>query len=252
MCFRKSGRLDRELTSRQVPGDLQKLLDDDSVKTVSQNVRSQLANTAETAQSKNLHLLLHALRLFIDAHHLPPISPTLPDMHSSTTSYIALQNLYKAQHLADLAAYRSLLRKVLEKVGLSGDAIPEEEVEGFVKGSGGVSIINGSALRERKEIKGSLRELIGMSVRVRSVFQLNGDSETSFVPDAEPEQLRVASHLAMIAAERFYTANGRWPGTVKDWTADVTAMEAFIRADITSVTSDKEMPEELAKCIAET
>jgi amyloid beta precursor protein binding protein 1 len=84
----------------------------------------------------------------------------LPDLHSSTTAYIALQNLYKAQYQADLARFKELLAGVLEGLGLPPDAIPDEEVEGFVKNTGGMAIVKGRPLRESKEAKGLLAEAI--------------------------------------------------------------------------------------------
>ncbi len=82
-------------------------------------------------------------------------------MHSSTSSYIALQNLYRGQYREDLGRFREILSGVLEKAEMTSDTIPEEEVDGFVKFTGGVGIITGTSLRNRKEIKGTLRETIG-------------------------------------------------------------------------------------------
>jgi len=82
-------------------------------------------------------------------------------MHSSTTAYIALQNLYKDQHKSDLAKFRTILASVLDEVGLPADAIPDDELEGFVKNSSAVAIIKGTPLRESKEGGARLKEAIG-------------------------------------------------------------------------------------------
>ncbi|WVF70271.1 hypothetical protein IAT40_005060 [Kwoniella sp. CBS 6097] len=167
----------------EVPWEIKQLLDDESVKNVSSG-------------SKNLHILLNTLAQFVASPpYLPPTSPSLPDMHSSTTSYIALQNLYKAQYQADLARFRSLLSEVLGKIGLAEDSIPIEEVEGFVKNIGGVGIIRGRALRESKEGAGAIQTEI-------AEFDAESESATCF-----------AMHLALLASERFYTTHRRWPGT---------------------------------------
>jgi amyloid beta precursor protein binding protein 1 len=84
-------------------------------------------------------------------------------MHSSNTSYIALQNLFKAQHLSDLAEFRGLLEGVLEGICLPGDAIPDEEVESFVRGTGSVAIVKGNSLRKGREGNEALRSMIGAS-----------------------------------------------------------------------------------------
>jgi amyloid beta precursor protein binding protein 1 len=117
--------------------------------------------TEADQQSKNLHILLHALGEYLKTHPLPPISPTLPDMHSSTTAYIALQNLFKDQHRSDLAEYKSVLGSVLERLGMLPDTIPDEEVEGFVKNSSAVAIIKGAPLSESKRPKDKLRKVLG-------------------------------------------------------------------------------------------
>lgn len=113
-----------------------------------------------TLQSKNIHILLAALNLYLQSNALPPISPTLPDMHSSTSSYITLQNLYKAQFQTDLELYRKHLTIVLQGLGLPEDAVPSEEVESFVRNTGGVAVIKSTALRERKDIKGAIAEQV--------------------------------------------------------------------------------------------
>lgn len=113
-------------------------------------------------QSKNLHILLHTLNQYIiPAPHLPPTSPSLPDMHSSTTSYVALQNMYKTQYRTNLKQFKYLLNEVLQNVGLPADTVPDEEVEGFVKNVGGVGIIKGTSLSDSKNIRGLLLTELG-------------------------------------------------------------------------------------------
>lgn len=97
-------------------------------------------------------------------------------MHSSTTAYIALQNLYKYQHRSDLAEYNSVLAAVLERLGMSADIIPEEEVESFVKNSSAVAIIKGSSMRESKQPGEKLQKVLGgmtdVSARVELTKQI--------------------------------------------------------------------------------
>ena len=132
------------------------------MKKVSSNVRAVSGSRLSLMmQSKNLHILLHTLsRYLTQPPHLPPISPTLPDMHSSTASYIELQNLFKAQHKEDLEKFKRILAVVLDESDLPEDAVPIDEVEGFVKNVGGVGIIKGSPLRDSKEGKGAIVEAI--------------------------------------------------------------------------------------------
>ncbi|ORY29355.1 hypothetical protein BCR39DRAFT_532469 [Naematelia encephala] len=178
----------RAWTPSTVPYELQQLLETENGALVTQN-------------SKNLHILLQALKLFLtEPPHLPPISPTLPDMHSSTTSYVALQNLYKAQYRADLEKFKGYLAQTLSSLGLPVDAIPDDEIEGFVKNSGGVNVIKGRALRESKEVQGGVRALIA----------------DSFSEGNAPYEIYLPLHLAFLSAERFFSQEKRWPGTSQD------------------------------------
>lgn len=67
-------------------------------------------------------------------------------MHSSTTSYIALQTLYRDQARADLERYQHALSEILHTVGLPEDAIAQDEIESFVKNSHHLKVVRGSAL----------------------------------------------------------------------------------------------------------
>jgi amyloid beta precursor protein binding protein 1 len=82
-------------------------------------------------------------------------------MHSSTTAYITLQNLYKEQHRADLAECKAILTGILNGVGLPADVIPDDEIENFVRNSSAVAIIKGRPLRGSKEGGPSLKEAMG-------------------------------------------------------------------------------------------
>ena len=82
-------------------------------------------------------------------------------MHSSTSSYIVLQSLFRQQHLSDLAEFRQLLKGVLESIGLPADAVSDEEVENFVRGTGSVGIVKGSSLHAGKAQSKLLGKAIG-------------------------------------------------------------------------------------------
>lgn len=81
-------------------------------------------------------------------------------MHSSTTSYVTLQNLYKQQFQHDLAKFASLLAIVVQEAGLQPEAIPASEIESFVKNVSGVNIIKGSSILEAKSYEGGVKERI--------------------------------------------------------------------------------------------
>ena len=94
------------------------------------------------------------------------MSPTLPDMHSSTASYVALQSLYRQQFQDDLTQFATLLASVLAEADLQPEAIPANEIESFVKNVSGVDIIKGTSLLEAKQYEGGLKEVISKSTGV--------------------------------------------------------------------------------------
>lgn len=112
-------------------------------------------------QSKNLHILLNALGKYLSSPpHLPPISPKLPDMHSSTASYISLQNLFKQQFLEDLARFKGNLAETLDSIGLPANTVPDDEVEDFARNVAAVGIIKGTPLTERKKLGETTKQTI--------------------------------------------------------------------------------------------
>ncbi|KIR52891.1 amyloid beta protein binding protein 1 [Cryptococcus gattii Ru294] len=172
----------RVWSKSDVPWEIKGLLNDESVKNISTN-------------SKNLHILLHTLNQYIiPAPHLPPTSPSLPDMHSSTTSYVTLQNMYKTQYRTNLKQFKYLLSEVLHNVGLPADTVPDEEVEGFVKNVGGVGIIKGTSLSDSKNVRGLLLTEL-------ENFDEENDSATC-----------LSMYLALLASETFFEYEKRWPG----------------------------------------
>ncbi|RSH77611.1 uncharacterized protein EHS24_003171 [Apiotrichum porosum] len=214
----------RVWTSSALPYDIADLLREPSIATVSHN-------------SKNLHLLLHALSRFLGAApHLPPVSPSLPDMHSSTQSYVMLQNLYKQQYFDDLTKYSSFLAQVLQENELSVDAIPANEIESFVKNVGGVAIIKGSPISATKAYEGGMKERIA----------------EDFAFGAEPT-IGICLVLAILASEQFYKVFGRWPGSeAGDIDMDVAEVERFATKALTTVHIDAgELPEEMDNAITE-
>jgi amyloid beta precursor protein binding protein 1 len=198
------------------------------------------------AQSKNVHVLLAALRLYLADHQLPPVAPTLPDMHSSTASYLALQGLYRSQYQHDLQDFRECLSQVLSEIGLPEDSIVANEVEGFVKNTNGVAVIKGSSLTSRREIGGELQNEIGMSYCLGEGADASDDN---YGLDGWPVTFGLPLHLAFMASDQFYQGQGRWPGT------DPVSYESDIKATTTHlaslVKSSSELPTEVLQCVQE-
>ncbi|WWC86452.1 uncharacterized protein L201_001329 [Kwoniella dendrophila CBS 6074] len=209
----------------EIPWEIKQLLVDESVKNVSE-------------KSKNLQILLHTLSQYVATPpHLPPTSPSLPDMHSSTASYVHLQNLYKKEYQSDLARFKGLLFQTLEKIGLDEGSIADEEIESFVKNVGGVGIIKGTSLRESKEGKG----LIAKSIEEYQYDEYDG-STTCF-----------AMHLALLASERFYIEHKRWPGVKckEDMSEDNRKVEEILKGILSDKAKNGGIEDVFVESIAE-
>lgn len=89
--------------------------------------------------------LLAALREYVaHAPHALPVSATLPDMHTDTTSYVALQTIYKDQARRE----RDAFARVLEKRGRPA-TVDEGMIDDFVRNAHGLKIC-------RSEVYGAL------------------------------------------------------------------------------------------------
>lgn len=87
--------------------------------------------------------MLHALSLFTQKEpYTLPLSPTLPDLKSDTTSYIHLQTLYKTQANAEKAEFVRILEEVRTKAGVP-QPIPTVLLDEFVKNCHQLKILKG-------------------------------------------------------------------------------------------------------------
>ncbi|KAF7977557.1 hypothetical protein HWV62_3352 [Athelia sp. TMB] len=84
--------------------------------------------------------LLTALKEFTQTQppHTLPLSATLPDMHTSTESYIHLQKLYKARAGEEKAIFKTLLAKVP-----GGADVTDDIVDSFLKNCHALKVLRG-------------------------------------------------------------------------------------------------------------
>lgn len=112
---------------QQVPFEIQQLFDDPRL-------------TSLSPSSPPFFHLLNALREFTKLPpYTLPLSSTLPDMKSDTTSYIHLQKLYKAQAEREKDIFKKLLSDLSPTV-----TFDRAMVDDFLKNSHGLKIIRGS------------------------------------------------------------------------------------------------------------
>lgn len=145
-----------------------------------------------------------------------PLSATLPDLKSDTTSYIHLQNLYKAQAQAEKAQFVQILEDVRIKAGVS-QPIPTVLVDEFVKNCHQLKILKGKQFGN--EVDAALGDI---PPRICSPCP-NHSADCVICTCALVEAIatnpsQVATHLALSALFRFEALHKRWPtpGSNKD------------------------------------
>lgn len=86
--------------------------------------------------TKDFWFLVRALREFVAKEgggERLPVTGELPDMHSSTVNYIALQKVYGGKHDEDRKAFEAHLETALGKAGRGLDSVDKELVGRFLK-----------------------------------------------------------------------------------------------------------------------
>lgn len=175
-------------------------------------------------------------------------------MHSSTPSYLSIQGLYRNQFKQDLQDFRVKLRSVLSQVGLPEDAIPESELESFVKNTNGVALVKGSSVASRRVVGGELKASIGdLIVSSSSLFNADEATDDNFGLDDWPVTYGTPLHLAFLAADHSYSSLGRWPGTDEaSYQSDLEKVQSTL-ADLVQKAkpSVSEVPVEVQHCAQE-
>ena len=178
----------------QLPGELQDLLE--------QELGSSSSSTPSPGGDTGV--LLRSLHAFmLRSGNRVPLSGQIPDMFSNTDLFIALQQLYQNKAAADRALFSSLLAEQLAAVGRNGDAISQETVDLFCR-----NIFNLRRVSTR-----SLAQEHAEPERDGLLMALE-DAKESTSP--EPVQAPILWYLALRAADRFYSNQGRWPGAASD------------------------------------
>lgn len=139
----------------------------------------------------------------------------------------------------------------LARIGLPSDAVSDEEVDAFARNVGGVAVVKGTSLRDSKEGKGLLAEHIGtLSIPCRW-SRADGIVAEGFAAQEQP--LAGPMHIALLAAEQFYSANQRWPGAggSEDVQADTEQMEELVKTIMGKSGAAHELDDEYVESVAE-
>jgi len=86
------------------------------------------------------YTLLSALKTFSSTQppYALPLSATLPDMHTSTETYVHLQKLYKARAEVEKVVFKEFLKKEN-----GGENVDEEAVDSFLKNCHALKVLKG-------------------------------------------------------------------------------------------------------------
>ena len=156
--------------------------------------------------------MLHALSLFSQQPpNVLPLSPTLPDLKSDTTSYIQLQNLYKTQANLEKAKFVEILEDVRTKAGVE-TPIPTVLVDEFVKNCHQLKILKGKVVGDEDDAAlGTPVYLLVSLITVADLLLCSSNQFYCIVTAIMTNPSQVATHLAFNALFEFQAANGKFP-----------------------------------------
>lgn len=152
-----------------------------------------------SADATHFRVLLGALRGFIEdpseGGGRPPLSGRIPDMHSDTAKFVALQELYQTQAAEHQAAIARRAGAILQALGRPADEIPDGVVSTFCK-----NVLNVNFVRTRSYAEERAAPLLDDS----AVYEM---ADESLYP-----QTPLLWYLGLRGADAFYAAHGRYPG----------------------------------------
>jgi len=161
-----------------------------------------------------------------------PVSGKVPDLTSSTESYIALQNVYKEKAHEDALAVFDHVKTALEKSNRPSDSIPFSMVETFCKNSFDIRHVRFSMVRDEVDSSKLNKEEIEMAV-------MEGVGDASV-------QCPILWYFMLRASDKFFELHGRYPGANGKLELDNNADAVELLAIVTGIISKLELDAELA------
>lgn len=180
-------------------------------------------------ESKPFWILVRALKDFEanEGHGWLPLPGILPDMTAETAFYIALQNVYRNQALADADAIYRRIQHLLKEVNLPCDVITEKDVRQFCREAANIAVIRGTKIADEYD----------------KSYKCPAFGDCLEVPGTLIEH-----YVALRAMERFHSEHGCLPVEVETDTARLKNLSGklFAEASISSSLSD-ELAHELCR-----
>jgi amyloid beta precursor protein binding protein 1 len=150
-------------------------------------------------------VLLVALKRFIDEKGYPPLNGSIPDMTSSTKSYIHLQEIYKKKADDDKKEMRRIVEQLVSEFG--ADFIPEiseDDLSILCK-----NIFNIRLVKTRSFVDEYLNRYTSNDEREEILEELVA---ATYDPYEVPEHTPLLWYIALRACDHFYAKHGYYPG----------------------------------------
>jgi len=149
-----------------------------------------------TPESDKFWIMVSALKGFVDneGKGFLPLRGSIPDMTSTTTTYITLQKLYQDKANADVLAVETRVKSILNSIGKPEKFISLEELRKFCRNSMFLQLLRYRSLEE--EFTSPKISLIDSELK-------NSSSKIFF-------------YVLLRAIDQFYTQHRRYPGSTDD------------------------------------
>ncbi|XP_024943494.1 NEDD8-activating enzyme E1 regulatory subunit isoform X2 [Cephus cinctus] len=151
-----------------------------------------------TAKSSSFWIIAKAIRDFMENEGLGllPLKGAVPDMTADTEKYIALQQIYHKQAVADAEAVWRRTLQLLRQLGRSSDSISEKDVKLFCRYAGDIHVERGSCIADEYDSKTTNANEIAQSLE-------------------NPESMMVY-YVVLRGVEKFQAEYNSYPGEFDD------------------------------------
>ena len=171
----------RAYSKYSIPSSVRELLDDKAASHIK-------------ADSSVFWVLVSALKRFVaheGANKFLPLAGGIPDMHSSTANFMALQRIYQDKAEKDVDAVARHVEAIVAEAGIKGEPISREEIKRFCKNAPSLRMLRYSPYTDKP----------------------NAEALSSTLNDEDPpEGKNVLWFVLIAAAGKFETQHGRLPG----------------------------------------
>eukprot|EP01038_Epipyxis_sp_PR26KG_P012040 gene12040-16113_t len=162
------------------------------------------SNISLSEKSKIFDFLVSALIEFMEINNGDiPLSGRLPDMTSTTETFVQLQHIFQQKAHTDLLLFTDIVKKKLQEFGRNIESVPSDYIETFCKNT--FNIMNITTRTISDEITSLDNEETASSIR--SIL-----TDDTFEQDCV--QTPLLWYLTLRAADQFYEKYARWPGSL--------------------------------------